>query len=99
MGMRKVYEGRITHVGPRDRHRYEQRDGFETCTGVDHLVQMVVEVTDGPDKGREVVVAMSPEEFRSQAREIFGQADVVDDRRREREWGALDQAENTEEEN
>lgn len=60
MGMKKTRTGRFTHIGWFPHYRYEDRDGVTTGTGIDHMVQFVVEVADGPDAGREVRVTMTP---------------------------------------
>ncbi len=55
MGMKRVRNAIVEHVGRRLRHRYEMRNGVETCTGASYVVQVVVKVTDvGPEFGREV---------------------------------------------
>lgn len=66
MGFKKTREGAFTHIGRRPVHRYEDRDHsgtpVQTLVGVDECVQIVTEVTDGPDRGREVRVILTREQ-------------------------------------
>lgn len=58
MGFKQIRSGKITHIGPLPKYHYEDRDGIETLVRLDHVVQLVIEVQDGPDKGREVRVEL-----------------------------------------
>lgn len=58
MGLKKRRTGRITHTGSLPKYHYEDRDGISTLVRMDHVVQLVIEITDGPDAGREVQVEL-----------------------------------------
>lgn len=62
MGFKKTREAKVVHIGRLPVHRFEDRDGVQTSVGVDQMVQVVLEVTDGPDAGREVRLAMTRED-------------------------------------
>lgn len=60
MGMRKVRNAKVTHVGRFPHYVYEPRNGVETLVGIEEQVQIVTEVTDlGPEYAREIVLRMS----------------------------------------
>lgn len=54
MGNRVVRNGKIEHVGRYPKWTYGTRDGVETLVDCRSIVQVVVQITDGPDKGREI---------------------------------------------
>lgn len=58
MGFKQIRDGRITHVGVLPKYTYENRDGVPTLVDLAHIVQVVVEVQDGPDKGREIRIEL-----------------------------------------
>ncbi len=83
MGFRKTREAKVIHVGWLPRHRYEDRDGTMTCTGIDHLVQVVSEITDGPDAGREVRVILTRAEAMEHIRRLSDAVQKTRDKEQE----------------
>jgi hypothetical protein len=59
MGSRKIRNSKVIHVG-RYLHSWIERSQMKH----DQRVQVVVEVTDGPDAGREVRLVLTPDETR-----------------------------------
>lgn len=70
MGLKQIRSGKITHIGVLPRYHYEDRDGIETLVRLDHVVQLVIEVQDGPDKGREVRVELDTLEALHHSRNV-----------------------------
>jgi hypothetical protein len=89
MGFKKIRNGKITHTGWYPHHVYEDRDGVTTLTGLEHLVQIVVKVQDGPDAGREIQVRMTREQAMAHIRALSD--DVQKTRDKElADWGPAD---------
>lgn len=70
MGMKKIRSGKITHIGPLPKYQYEDRDGIETLVRLDHIVQLVIEIQDGPDAGREIRVELDTLEALHHSRNV-----------------------------
>lgn len=70
MGFRQIRTGTITHIGPLRKDRYETRGGVETYLGAEYVVQVVVRIEDGPDKGREVRIEMGTLEALTKSRKL-----------------------------
>jgi hypothetical protein len=68
--MKKIREGRVIHTGWYTHHVYEDRDGVTTLTGLKHLVQIIVEIQDGPDAGRKIQVRMTREQAMAHIRAL-----------------------------
>lgn len=62
MGSKKIRSGKITHIGPLLKDRYE--------LGSEYVVQVVVTVQDGPDAGREIRVELDTLEALYHSRNI-----------------------------
>lgn len=83
MGFKKVRKGSINHIGWFPHYRYEDRDGVNTLTGIDHVVQVVVRIADGPDTGREVRVLLSQDEAKTHAHAVMAARDRAVAKQRE----------------
>lgn len=70
MGNRITRTGRITHTGVLPVYKYEDRDGVQTLVSLTHDVQMIVEIQDGPDAGREVRISLTTLEALFQTRTL-----------------------------
>lgn len=89
MGMRKVRNAKVTHVGRLPHYVYEDRNGISTLTGIEEWVQIVLEVTDpGPEHGREITVRMN----RKDAADFIGNVSlaITEARDKERSMGLPD---------
>lgn len=75
MGMRITRTGKVIHVGHYLRSWIE-RSQYK-CQRV---VQIVVEVQDGPDKGREVRVSMTPDAARAHIADVQAAIESVEER-------------------
>lgn len=70
MGLRRQWAARVESVGTRLKHFYTGN----TLTGARYTVYLNVVITDGPEKGREVVLELDPLEAEILAGRLTKQA-------------------------
>ena len=60
MAVKRVHKARITHIGRLPVFAYGDKDELVSIT---ETVQIITQVTDGPDAGREIRTTHLPEEI------------------------------------
>jgi hypothetical protein len=83
MAFKRIRTGRFTHLGWFPFYRYEDRNGVHTSIGIDHCVQVVVTVQDGPDKGREIRMILTQDEAKAHAYAVMAARTKAAEKERE----------------